>query len=66
VKSLGKQRSKVLHKKANEVYGMFPDKFSTDFEANKRALDELDVFTSKIDRNIVAGIIVKLAKPKEL
>ena len=45
---------------------MFPDKFGTDFEKNKTALKELDLFTSKTDRNIVAGVIVKLARPKEL
>lgn len=63
---MGKQRSKVLRRKAKEIYEMFPDKFSTDFEHNKKALEELNVFTSKTDRNIVAGIIAKMTRPKEL
>lgn len=66
VKNLGKQRSKVLRRKAREIYETFPDRFSTDVEENKKALEELQIFTSKTERNIVAGILIKLAKPKEL
>jgi small subunit ribosomal protein S17e len=51
---------------AQEIYNTFPDRFSTDFEQNKKALEELKIFTSKTNRNIAAGIITKLAKPKEL
>jgi len=63
---LGKQSSKILRKKAHELYEAFPDKFSTDFDQNKQVLKDMDVFPSKIPRNIVAGLIVKLAKEKAL
>jgi len=66
VKRLGKQRSKLLRRKANQIYEMFKDKFSVDFEKNKEVLNGMKVFQNKIDRNIVAGCIVKLAKVKEL
>lgn len=63
---MGKQRSKVLRRKAQEIYKMFPDKFSTEYEKNKKALNEMKIFQNKIDRNIVAGVIVKLAEEKVL
>jgi ribosomal protein S17E len=66
VRKLGKQRSKVLRRKAQEIYKMFPDKFSTEYEKNKKALNEMKIFQNKIDRNIVAGVIVKLAEEKVL
>jgi len=62
---LGKQRSKILTKKAEEIYKIFPDRFTTDFEENKKALNELKIFTTKIDRNIIAGHLVKLVKEKK-
>lgn len=63
---MGKQRSKVLRRKAEEIYNMFKDKFSTDYEKNKKALNEMKIFPNKIDRNIIAGVIVKLAEEKVL
>lgn len=63
---MGKQRSKVLRRKAEEIYNMFPDKFSKDYESNKKVLDEMKIFQNKIDRNIIAGYIVKLAQEKIL
>jgi len=45
---------------------MFKDKFSTDYEKNKKALNEMKIFPNKIDRNIIAGVIVKLAEEKVL
>jgi ribosomal protein S17E len=63
---LGKQRSKVLRRKAEELHKLFPSKFSVDFENNKTVLEGMKLFKSKTDRNIVAGYMVKLAKVKEL
>ena len=62
---MGKQKSKVLASKARQLYEMFPDKFSTDFEKNKASLRELEIFTSKTDRNIAAGVITRLIKKKQ-
>lgn len=66
MKKLGKQRSKVLRRKAEELYKMFPDKFSKDYEKNKKELNEMKVFQNKIDRNIIAGYMVKLVQEKVL
>jgi ribosomal protein S17E len=36
-----------------------------DFTQNKAALKELGIYSSKMNRDVVAGILCKLAKPKE-
>ena len=59
---MGKQRSKVLGNKATDLYNAFPDKFSDNFEENKRTLDGMKIFQSKLQRNLAAGYLVKLAK----
>ena len=63
---MGKQRSKILRRKAEELFEMYPEKFSDDFEKNKKELEELKIFPTKISRNIVAGILVKLASAEEV
>jgi len=46
---------------------MHPDKFSVDFEKNKRILDEMMTFDSSMTRNKVAGYIGhSLVKMKKL
>ncbi|NYZ79918.1 30S ribosomal protein S17e [Candidatus Micrarchaeota archaeon] len=63
---MGKQRSKILRRNAEALLALYPEKFSEDFEANKKALDELKMFPTKISRNIVAGILSKITVHKEL
>lgn len=58
--------NKILRKKAKELFELYPDKFSNDFEHNKQVLKEMDIFPTKTPRNIVAGLIVKLAKEEKL
>ncbi|MGC8568986.1 MAG: 30S ribosomal protein S17e [Nitrososphaeria archaeon] len=47
---------------ANELLQKFPDKFTDNFEANKKALNELVVMNSKYVRNKVAGYITRMVK----
>ncbi len=57
---MGKQRTKPLKRKAEKLLQLFSERFTTDFEKNKKVLDELGFFSySKRDRNIVAGIITR-------
>ena len=63
---MGKLVSKTLRKKAEELYKLYPQKFSTDFDHNKKVLKDMNIFQSKGPRNIVAGLLVKLAKGTEL
>jgi ribosomal protein S17E len=62
---MGKQGSRSIVTKAEDLYKRFPEKFSQDFDANKRSLDGLKIFQTKIQRNIAAGHITKLAKTKK-
>lgn len=62
---MGKTVSKVLRHQAEQIYEMHKDKFSPDFDQNKNALKGLGIYTSKLNRDVVAGILCKLAKPKE-
>ena len=63
---MGKLSNKILRKQAKEIYELYPDKFTNDFEHNKKSLNELQIFKSKTSRNIVAGLLVKLATEKVL
>ena len=63
---MGKLSNKVLRKKAQEIYDLYSDKFSVDFEQNKKFLESLGIFPSKVSRNIVAGLLVKLSTEKVL
>ncbi len=50
---------------ANLIVSEYPDKFSSDFEANKKSLDGLLAFPSKNMRNKAAGYITRIAKRAE-
>ncbi len=52
--------------KLKELKKRFPDNFNTDFEHNKKVLQEMGVFQSKSRRNIAAGFLVRLSKEKVL
>ena len=59
---MGKLSNKVLRRKAMEIYELYADKIGSDFEENKKFLDSLGIFKSKVSRNIIAGLLVKLSK----
>lgn len=63
---MGKQSNKDLHRKAKQLYEMMPEAFTPDFEKNKAKLKELTLQIQKTERNIIAGLLVKLATKKEL
>ena len=43
---------------------MYPEKFKDDFETNKHVVKELNLFSTKIIRNKVAGYITRIAVRK--
>lgn len=45
-----------------KIYKKYKDKFSKDFNNNKKSLDELAHINSKKLRNVIAGYIVTLVK----
>jgi small subunit ribosomal protein S17e len=65
VKARGKVRTELVKRIARELVERFPDKFTTDFETNKKLLESLTNISSKNLRNRVAGYIVRLQNQKE-
>ncbi|MBI4018292.1 MAG: 30S ribosomal protein S17e [Candidatus Aenigmarchaeota archaeon] len=59
---MGNIRTSDIKGISKDLLGKFPDKFSPDFEQNKKVLAEMKLFESKIVRNQVAGYIARLAK----
>lgn len=50
-----------VKKLAEEFLAKHPDVFSTDFEANKKALDQIAIIRNRALRNQIAGAITALA-----
>ncbi len=59
---MGKVRPSAVKRLARELLEKYPDKFTLDFEANKRLVAELTDIASKRFRNRVAGYITRLVK----
>ena len=65
MKAWGKVRTELVKKIARELVERFPDKFTTDFENNKKLVDTFTNISSKKLRNRVAGYITHLQKQKK-
>ena len=66
MKARGKVRTELEKKIARELVERFPDKFTTDFETNKKLVDTFTNISSKKLRNRVAGYITQLQNQKKL
>jgi small subunit ribosomal protein S17e len=62
---MGGVRPMFIKRAAREFIEKYPDKFTTDFKHNSKALDELMKMDSKRIRNRVAGYITTLLKQKK-
>jgi len=58
---LGKVRTEQVKRIARELLDMYEDRFTTDFETNKKLVDVLTNISSKKLRNRVAGYTARLA-----
>ena len=57
---MGKVRTEHIKRIARELVERFPDRFTTDFETNKKALEMVaEIQTHKL-RNKIAGYITRL------
>jgi len=57
---VGKVRIAAVKKSAREIIALYPDKFGTDYEANKKALqDVMDARTKRL-RNRIVGYVTRL------
>jgi len=57
---LGKVRPERVKKIAKEMLKRYPDRFTTDFESNKKLLGSLSKISSVRLRNRIAGYITRL------
>ena len=57
---MGKVRPRLIKRMAEELIATYPDKFTSDFEHNKRMVALLLKGASKRVRNRVAGYITRL------
>jgi small subunit ribosomal protein S17e len=57
---LGKVRTETVKRTARELVTKFPDKFTSEYEANKTAVNELLIAPSKKLRNRIAGYVTRL------
>jgi len=60
VVSVGRIKTSFIKNLARDLFEREPEKFSSNFEKNKRIVDELVEIKSKRLRNIVAGYITSL------
>ncbi len=61
---MGKVRTVLIKKVSKELINKYPNVFTTDFEKNKKLLDEYLEIDSKHLRNRISGYIVNLLKIK--
>jgi len=61
---MGRIRTKDIKVLSKDLYDIYPDNFSTDFEQNKKIVDEMGILKekSKRYRNRVAGYVVRIAR----
>ena len=63
---MGKAVPKGLKSKAETLLEMFPDKFSEDFDKNKKVITEdLKIPVFKVNRNIIAAYIGRIIKKRK-
>jgi len=61
---MGRIRQTYIKRAARRLLERYPDKFSTDYKQNRRALEGLASIESKPLRNKIAGYITTLLKQK--
>lgn len=57
---MGNVRPEQIKKVARELINRYPDKFSTDFEQNKKSLETVARISTVKMRNRIAGYITRL------
>lgn len=62
---MGRIKTKLIKRTGEELISIYQDKFSGDFEDNKKLLPGLAEINSKKLKNIIAGYITRLVKRKQ-
>ena len=59
---MGRIRTKMVKNLSKKLVEINPEKFNTNFENNKKVLEEMKLFADKPVRNKVAGYIVTVVE----
>lgn len=59
---MGSIRPRYIKNAARSLLQWYPDEFTTDFETNKRLVEQYTDVTSKTVRNRIAGYLVTMVK----
>ena len=62
---MGKRRTSSVSRIAARLIKDYPDRFTNNYDENKKLLDELIYFPSKVLRNKVAGYIIRLKRSEQ-
>jgi len=62
---MGRIKTRLTKRLGEQAYQMHGDKFSDDFESNKKTVGLLTSKTSKKTRNVIAGYVTRRVKNKE-
>lgn len=57
---MGKVRTETVKRAARELIERFPNKFTSEYEANKASVNQLLIAPSKKLRNLIAGYVTRL------
>lgn len=63
---MGRVRPRYIKNLARRLLEVYPDKFTDDFENNKRIVTDLTDIQSKTVRNKVAGEITRIMKRRKV
>jgi small subunit ribosomal protein S17e len=61
---MGRIRPTYIKRAARMLVERYPDKFSSDYKQNRRALEELASINSKLLKNKIAGYIATLLEQR--
>ncbi|MBT3985841.1 30S ribosomal protein S17e [archaeon] len=57
---MGRIKTTLIKRTGNKLYALHKDKFSKDFDHNKKAIPEVAEVYSKKLRNVLAGYLTRL------
>jgi len=62
---MGRIKTKLIKRNVKELIQIYPNKFSTDFNDNKKVVTETTELNSKKLRNVMAGYVTRLMRNKK-
>ena len=63
---MGRIKTAFIKRITHEIFDKYPEKFSEDFEANKKSLEDVIAVRSKKLRNVIAGYLARLKKHERM